>query len=732
VLGAERFLREIETAARLNHPNILPLHDSGEADGFAYYVMPYVEGESLRDRLDRETQLPLDEAMQIAREVADALAYAHSHDVVHRDIKPENILMGAGHAVVSDFGIARAISAAGGEKLTETGLAVGTPAYMSPEQLAGGEHLDGRTDVYSLGCVLYEMLAGEPPFTGPTAQAIQARKLTDPVPRLRTVRETVPDALDHAIRVALARNPADRFATAHQFAEALQRVRAVGAVAPTPRRRAARTVAVAATVVLLAAGIWWALNTFRARRPGGAGARAASLAVLPLDNFTGDSSQEYFVDGMTEALIADLSKISALRVISRRSVMQYKAVNKPLPEIATALHVGFVVEGSVVRVGDRVRITAQLIEAATDRHLWSETYDRDLKDVLALQSEVARAIAHAVNITLTPQEQARLGAAHPINPAAHEAYLLGRYFWNKRTAEGLTKAFTYFQEAISKDSSYAAAYAGLADYYNVLPFYTRHSPAEEFPQAKAAARKALEIDETLAEAHASMAYITAYYDWDLHGAEREFQRALELNPSNAAAHHSYSRLLVAMGRVDDALAEIERSAALDPVSPILKANTAMILYFGRRYDEAIEQLHGTLELDSSFDVAQWGLGLAYEQKGLYPQAITIMEKAVALSERDANALGSLGHLYAIAGRRRAAEQIIAELQEQAKSNYVSSYHVGLVYAGLGEPDQAMSWLRRAADERSTLLVYLRMDPRLATLHSDRRFQALTRQVGLPE
>src|SRR2546426_295001 len=347
---------------------------------------------------------------------------------------------------------------------------------------------------------------------------------------------------------------------------------------------------------------------------------------------------------MTEALIADLSKIGALRVISRRSVMQYKAVSKPLPEIAKELHVGFVVEGSVVQAGGRVRITAQLIEGATDRHLWAETYERDLRDVLALQSEVARAIAHEVKIKLTPQEQARLETARPIDPAAHEAYLLGRYLWNKRTAAGLAKAFTYFRQAISKDSSYAAAYAGMADYYNVLPFYSRHSPAEVLPQA----------------------------------------------------------------------------------------NTAMILYFGGRYDQAIEQLHRTLELDSSYVVAQWGLGLAYEQKALYAPAITMMEKAAAGSARDANFLGSLGHVYAIAGRRRAARQIINELQEQSKRGYVSSYHVGLVYAGLGEDERAIAWLQKAAHERSTLLVYLRMDPRLATLRSDRRFQALTHQVGLPE
>ncbi len=454
--------------------------------------------------------------------------------------------------------------------------------------------------------------------------------------------------------------------------------------------------------------------------------------MLPLDNLTGDPRQEYFADGMTEALIANLSKIGSLRVISRRSVMQYKAVHRPLREIAQELGVDAVVEGSVSHAGRRVRITAQLIEAAADRHLWAETYDRDQRDVLALQSDVARAIAHEIKIKLTPQERARLTSARPLNPGAHEAYLLGRYFWNKRTEEGLAKALEYFQQAIGKDSSYAAAYAGIADYYNILPFYSRYAPVEVFPKAKAAVLKALQIDETLPEAHAALAYVRAYYDWDWPGAEREFQRALELNPSYAAVHHSYSRYLAAMGRVDDALAEIKRAEVLDPISPILKANTAMILYFGRRYDEAIDQLHRTRELDSNYVVAHWGLGLAYEQKGMYAQAIGAMEKAIALSERDANFLSSLGHVYAVAGRRRDAQQVVDELKEQSKQAYVSSYHVGLVYSGMGEKDLAIAWLQEAAQERSTLLVYLRMDPRLAGLHSDRKFKDLRRRLGLPE
>ena len=729
-LGPDRFLREIEIAARLTHPHILPLYESGEADGVLYYVMPYVEGESLRDRLDRERQLPLDDSLRIAGEVASALAYAHGHDVVHRDIKPENILLAGGGAFVADFGIARAITAAAGERLTATGIAVGTPAYMSPEQAAGDRALDGRTDVYSLVCVLYEMLAGQAPFTGPSTVTIVHQHLTAPPPSVTRIRPAVPATVARVIERALAKAPADRFASAHQFAEALAAAgQGSGRPEPVARGGGYRTLlrTTTAAVALLAGFGWWA---YRRSHVAAAGPRhIESLAVLPLDNMSHDSSQAYFVDGMTEALIADLSKIQALRVTSRRSVMRYKAVTKPLPEIARELHVDALVEGSVIYAGERVRVTVQLIDAATDRHVWGETYDRRLGDVLGLQSEVARAVARAIRVTLTPEEQARLPVARPVNLGAYQAYLLGRYFWNQRTPEGLAKGFQHFQQAIKLDPHYAAAYAGIADYYNVLPFYKRVSPLEVFPKAKAAAQQALALDDGLAEAHASLAYITAYYDWNWAGAEREFRRALELNPSYAAAHHSYSRLLAAMGRIDEAHAEIRRAEQVEAISIVLKANTAMILFFAHRYDDAIQQLQQTLELDSTSDVAYWGLGLAYEQMGMYPRAVVALEKAASLSGRDPNVLSSLGHVYAAAGRRAEAGQLVAELEKQSRQGYVSPYFFGLIYVGQGELDRAIAMLSQAADERSTLLVYLRMDPRFAALRSDPRFQALVRRLG---
>ena len=412
--------------------------------------------------------------------------------------------------------------------------------------------------------------------------------------------------------------------------------------------------------------------------------------------------------------------------------MQYRGVKKPLPEIARELGVDAVVEGSVLRSGDRVRITAQLIDARTDRHLWAESYERDLRDVLTLQSEVARAVASEINAQLTPQEKARLAAARPVNPEAHEAYLIGRFYWNKRTEEGLEKARAYFQQALEKDPNYAPAYSGMADYYNVLPFYSRFSPQDVFPKARAAAQKALELDETLAEAHASLAYTKAYYDWDWAGAEKEFKRALELNPSYDGAHQAYSRMLAVRGRLEEAVAEMQRADELDPLSLLPKGNLAMLSYFAGRYDEAIKQLQKTLELDPNFPVAYWGIGLAYEQKGMYREALESFQKAQALAGSSSNVKGSLAHAYAVLGNRREAGKIIAEFKEQSKQKYISSYHLALIYAGLGEKDAAFEWLQKAYEERSTLLAYFGMDPRMAPLRDDPRFQDLLRRMNLPQ
>src|SRR5438309_816747 len=487
-LGPERFLREIDTAARLNHPHILPLHDSGEAEGFLFYVMPYVEGESLRDRLSREKQLPLGNALQIAREVADALSYAHSHDVVHRDIKPENILLEAGHAVVSDFGIARAITAAAGGNLTETGIALGTPGYMSPEQGAASARVDERSDIYSLGCVLYEMLAGEPPFTGPSAESIVRQHLAAPPPRVSAMRAAVPPAIEQAIVRALAKTPADRFATAAEFVEALaapsQRVRVTG-------RRTSRLAAGAglAATLLAAAGL------FVLSRPHGtpalAGRTGQSIAVLPFVNVSGAPQEEYLSDGISEELINALSKLPQLQVVARPSSFAFKGKNEDMRQIGQALQVATVLGGSVRRAANRLRVTAQLTDARNGYNLWSETYDREMGDVFAVEDEISHAIMRALQVHLVSGDSLTLLRRPTRDVEAYELYLKGRYFFNKGGFGPVQQALAYFQQALAHDPNYALAYAGLADAYQRLTASTYLRPRESMPKARAAVLKAL-------------------------------------------------------------------------------------------------------------------------------------------------------------------------------------------------------------------------------------------------
>jgi TolB-like protein/DNA-binding winged helix-turn-helix (wHTH) protein/Tfp pilus assembly protein PilF len=456
-----------------------------------------------------------------------------------------------------------------------------------------------------------------------------------------------------------------------------------------------------------------------------------SLVVLPLENLSGDPAQEYFADGMTDALITDLSKIGALRVISRTSAMQYKATKKRLPEIARELNVDGVVEGSVMRSGNRVRVTAQLLHAGTDQHLWAETYERDLGDVLKLQSEVAQTIAQQVRIQLTPQQKAQFGSALGVNPEAYEAYLRGRYFWNQRTEEGLWKSVEQFQHAIDIDANSALPYAGLADAYLVLDSWTLEAapPIELAPKARAAVDKALQLDPTLAEARTVLAGVK-HGDWDWNGAGVEYRRAIELNPNYAHAHHWYSQFLCELGQFDEGVAEADRAHALDPLNMMLGIDVGMRLYWARRYREAIAPIQKTLELDPNFRVAHRFLGQVYEQNAMYQAAITELRRAADLSNNNPIDLGALGHVYAVSGRRKQALQVLEELHRFSAKRYVSGYEFALIYAGLGEQDKALYWLYKAFQEHSTWMLHLKVDPRLDFLRSDPRFQELLRRVGL--
>lgn len=458
--------------------------------------------------------------------------------------------------------------------------------------------------------------------------------------------------------------------------------------------------------------------------------RIQSLAVLPLENLTGDPSQEYFVDGMTDALITNLAQISALRVISRTSAMQYKGVRKPLPEIARELNVDAVVEGAVARTGDRVRITAQLVDAPNDRHVWAEEYERELHDILALQSEVARAIAAEIQVRLTPQEQARLARTRPVNPEAYEGFLKGRFHWNKRTREGLKRGLEYFQESVEKDPGYAFAYAGLADCYNMLGFWSVLPPNEASPAAKAAAKKALELDQTLAEAHAALAWPTFTYDWDWPGAERGLRRALELNPGYATAHQWYSHWLVYQGCTAEALAHVQRTLEIDPVSFVMNSSAGIIHFLARRYDEALEHCRKTHELDPNYVPPYLWLGQTYALTGRMEEAFAAFQRGLALSNRSPVMLAGLGNAYAASGQRNEANKLLDELHELSKGRYVAAYDLALVYAGLGDNEETVAWLERAYQDRSAWLVWLKVDPRLDRLHADPRFDELVRRIGL--
>jgi serine/threonine-protein kinase len=699
-IGPERFLREIEIAAGLSHPHILPLFDSGSSNGLLYYVMPYIEGESLRQRLDRERQLPIEDALRITREVGEALGYAHGLGFVHRDIKPANILLSHNHAVVADFGIARAITAAGGEQLTEAGLSLGTPSYMSPEQALGGSEVDGRSDLYSLGCMLYEMLVGHPPFLGHNAQQILARHVMDPVPSPRTVRAAVPLALEQALLQALAKAPVDRYATVAQFIEALE----------TPQVSGPQ-----ATVVLHPAP------------------PAESIAVLSFLNMSGDPDNEYFGDGIAEELINLLTGVKGLRVASRTSAFAFKGTKTDPRTIGQTLNVQNVLEGSVRKAGNRLRVTAQLINATDGYHLWSERYDREMADVFAIQDEISQTIVQALQIQLTPERQRVLVKRHTDNPDAYNFYLKGRHHWNSRPI-GTKKAIEYFEQAISIDPEYAMAYTGLADCYSHLGSWENGGmpPREASSRATAAARRALELDDSLGEAHSSMAYVNLHYDWDWPSAERGFHRAIELSPSYPTAHHWRSHLAMAMGRVEESLAESQRYLELEPLDLLGNFHLIWHYWLARQPEPAIDQGRKTLDLyptETSF-WPRFFMGLACEVQGQMDEAVAHFQKALTLSDQS-SVRAALGHAYGVAGERDLAAEMLEHLEDRSRRQFTPAYDRAVIYAGLKDRDRAFEWLERAYDERSSWMSYLNVEPRLDSLRGDSRFEELVRRVGLP-
>jgi len=728
-LGADRFLREIEIAAALQHPHILPLFDSGQADGLLYYVMPFVEGESLRQRLIREPQLPLDVALQITREVGSALQYAHDHGVVHRDIKPENIMLSGDQAVVADFGIARALEAASPERLTESGIVVGTPQYMSPEQATAGT-VDGRSDQYSLACTLFEILVGQPPFTGRTTHAIIARHSLEPVPSLRVVRQTVPLGVESAIMRAMAKVPADRFPTVHRFVEALASPGAASTATTVSAGQSrgwgahlSRRLMVGLLVtMLLAVAAWW-LTIGNRGLPGHAVSHGvAAIAVLPFDDVAGDPDSSYLGEGMTEGLTADLAEIGSLKVISRSSGAAVQAATRSLGELAKDLGVDALVKGSIRKMGDSVRINVRLLQARDSTLLFARDYQGVMGELPDLQRQITLGITAAARAHVQSAERNRLDVRRKVDQRAYDAYLRGRFFLDRGE---LDRARKLFEDAREIAPDWAPPYVGLANYYAAIPFYSNVSPVDVLPRAREALQQALRLDETLAEAHAVNAYIRAYYEWDWRSAEQEFRRALELRPNYADAYFSYSRFLASRRRFDEAIAQLGRAVELDPLSLSLQSNRALLDYFAGRYRQAERRLRDVLQSDSADVLAKWGLALVQEQQGKLKDAIALLQP---ISGSSLNRKSSLGHVYAVAGDTARARGILSDLRQAADQSYVPSYWFALVYAGLGDRGQALQYLERAYQERSTVLAYLLIDPRLAPLRNDPRFVALARRL----
>ena len=728
-LGAERFLREVRITAKLSHPHILPLLDSGEADGLLFYVMPFVEGESLRDLLAREGELPVDDALRITREVADALGYAHTHGVVHRDIKPENILLQGGHALVADFGIARAFDAPElQQSITLTGTSIGTPLYMSPEQAHGDANLDGRSDLYSLGCVAYEMLTSEPPYTGPNAMAITARKLTEPVPPLRSRRISVSTALEAAITRALARTPADRFRTAHEFLEQISEKAITGeTVTPTRALPAAapdrsRAVLVGVAVLALASAAWFAMRP-RAATPGEG---VSSVAILPFENLSPDTAQAYFALGLADEIITSLSMVEGMKVASRTSTTVLAAQGLEIAELGRRLGVATVVEGSVRAAGERMRVTARLVPVDGGAPLWSETFERTADDALRIQEEIAGSIVEALKGKLGGG-QLQAVRSGTTDPEAYDLYLQGRSLRQRQTEQTIARAVEFFQQAIARAPDFARAHASLAEVRAVQGYYEYVAPGVAFPAAARAAEEALRLDSRIGSAHATRAYVSLYYDWDLAKSEREFKQALAVEPNSAIAHQWYANLLVAQGRFDRAEQEFRTALAIDPAAAVRRAALIYVDHYSGNYPRGVATYRSAVAIDSSYALTfLWG-SWVLEGAGLKDEAIAALERSVELSSGGIGFVAGLARMRAVRGETAEARRLLAQV---TASKVVPAYDVALIHLALGDRAEALRWLERAFAARSHSMVLMRYDPHLDPLRGDPAFEAIAKKVGI--